>query len=318
MLFPTYRTSGLFDEYRKVVLTSEAYSDESSTRLEDGMEGWFRQRVTVLGDGLAINVSDVTEIKVGEERYRSLSNFSNSVFENAPFSIIETDAKGLIRAINTATERLTGYKRADLVGKISITALHDPAELSRRTQQTETPDASGLSGFDLLTAKATHGEVDEREWTYIRNDGSTLPVHVAVSAVKDGNGSVSGFIAIASDITERKQLMTYLNHMASHDQLTGLPGRTLLRERIAEAIEKAMLHGRKVAVFVIDPRPLQADERFARPQGRRRDHRGDGGADASVAAAVGYAGTVGRRRVCGCHAAYCNPSRRGTMRETPG
>jgi diguanylate cyclase (GGDEF)-like protein len=46
--------------------------------------------------------------------------------------------------------------------------------------------------------------------------------------------------------------MTYLNHMASHDQLTGLPGRTLLRERIAEAIEKAMLHGRKVAVFVID------------------------------------------------------------------
>ncbi len=47
-------------------------------------------------------------------------------------------------------------------------------------------------------------------------------------------------------------MMTYLNHMASHDQLTGLPGRTLLRERIAEAIEKAMLHGRKVAVFVID------------------------------------------------------------------
>jgi diguanylate cyclase (GGDEF)-like protein len=46
--------------------------------------------------------------------------------------------------------------------------------------------------------------------------------------------------------------MTYLNHMASHDQLTGLPGRTLLRERIAEAIEKAILHGRKVAVFVID------------------------------------------------------------------
>jgi diguanylate cyclase (GGDEF)-like protein len=46
--------------------------------------------------------------------------------------------------------------------------------------------------------------------------------------------------------------MTYLTHMASHDQLTGLPGRTLLRERIAEAIEKAMLHGRKVAVFVID------------------------------------------------------------------
>jgi diguanylate cyclase (GGDEF)-like protein len=77
-------------------------------------------------------------------------------------------------------------------------------------------------------------------------------VHVAVTAVRSGAGELSGYVAIASDITERKQLMTYLNHMASHDQLTGLPGRTLLRERIAEAMEKAMLHGRKVAVFVID------------------------------------------------------------------
>ncbi len=90
------------------------------------------------------------------------------------------------------------------------------------------------------------------EWTYIRKDGSTLPVHVAVTAVRNGVGDIGGFVAIASDITERKQLMTYLNHMASHDQLTGLPGRTLLRERIAEAIEKAILHGRKVAVFVVD------------------------------------------------------------------
>src|ERR1035441_10370468 len=85
----------------------------------------------------------------------------------------------------------------------------------------------------------------EREWTYIRKDGSTLPVHVAISAVRDGNGAINGFVATASDMTERKQLMTYLNHMTSHDQLTGLPGRTLLRERIAEAIERAMLHGRK-------------------------------------------------------------------------
>jgi diguanylate cyclase (GGDEF)-like protein len=113
-------------------------------------------------------------------------------------------------------------------------------------------DEHSLEGFALLTSKAAQGEVDEREWTYIRNDGSTLPVHVAITAVRDGNGAISGFVAIASDLTERKQLMTYLNHMTSHDQLTGLPGRTLLRERIAEAMERAMLHGRKVAVFVID------------------------------------------------------------------
>ena len=252
MIFPDNRTSGHFDKYRKVVLSGEALSEEYALHRADGSEIWLRQRVTKLGDGVAITTSDATEIKAREERYQSLSNFSNSVFENAPFSIIETDLKGVIQAMNSAAERLTGYKRGDLVGKVALTTLHDPVELSRRIDETRPQERPEVTGFDLLTAKAAHGEVDEREWTYVRNDGSTLSVHVAVTAIRDGAGKVSGFIAIASDITERKQLMTYLNHMASHDQLTGLPGRTLLRERIADAIEKAMLHERKVAVFVID------------------------------------------------------------------
>jgi diguanylate cyclase (GGDEF)-like protein/PAS domain S-box-containing protein len=254
-LFPVNRTNGLFDRYRKVALSGEPLTEESAAPGEDGKESWLRYRVIKLGDGVAVTASDATEIRAQEERYRTLASFSNSVFENAPFSIIETDLKGIIQAMNGAAERLTGYKGAELVGKSAITILHEPSELSRRPDDSgegDEKDHPELEGFELLTAKAANGEVDEREWTYMRRDGTTFPVHVAVNAVRDGAGKVSGFIAIASDITERKQLMTYLNHMASHDQLTGLPGRTLLRERIAEAIEKAMLHGRKVAVFVID------------------------------------------------------------------
>jgi diguanylate cyclase (GGDEF)-like protein/PAS domain S-box-containing protein len=251
-LFPVNRTGGFFDRYCDVVLTGEPLSEEFPVSFNDGPELWLRHRVIKLGDGVAITTSDATELKATEERYRSLSNFSNSVFENAPFSIIETDLRGVIQAMNAAAERLTGYTRTELVAKVSIEALHDPRELCRRSEDELTGSGEVAEGFDLLTAKAALGEVDEREWTYIRRDGSTLPVHLAVTPVRDGSGAVSGFIAIASDISERKQMMTYLSHMASHDQLTGLPGRTLLRERIAEAIEKAMLHGRKVAVFVID------------------------------------------------------------------
>jgi diguanylate cyclase (GGDEF)-like protein len=253
VLFPANRTGGLLDKYCKVVLTGEPLSEEFSTTGEDGAQRWHSQNVIKFGDGVTVTTSDATETKANEERYRSLASFSNSVFENAPFSIIETDPTGVIQAMNGAAERLTGYKAAELVGKAAITILHEPSELTRRPDDSDTgDDGPGLEGFDLLTAKAANGEVDEREWTYMRRDGTTFPVHAAVTAVRDGAGKVSGFVAIASDITERKQLMTYLNHMASHDQLTGLPGRTLLRERIAEAIEKAMLHGRKVAVFVID------------------------------------------------------------------
>ena len=251
-LFPINRSGGFFDRYCKVVLSGEPLCEEFSMTLDDGAEKWLRHRVVKLGDGVAITTSDATEIKATEDRYRSLSNFSNSVFENAPFSIIETDLDGVIQAMNAAAERLTGYQRGELVGSVSIATLHDPRELSRRFEDGADEDAAELEGFAMLTAKASLGEVDEREWTYMRRDGSTLPVNLAETAVRDGSGAVAGYIAIASDISERKQMMTYLSHMASHDQLTGLPGRTLLRERVAEAIEKAMLHGRKVAVFVLD------------------------------------------------------------------
>jgi len=250
-LFPENRTNGKFEKYQQTVQTRQAASDEACVALADGQLMWLRERVSALGHGVAVTVTDVTEVKLNEERYSRLSNLSNSLFESAPHSIIETDAAGIIRAMNSAAERLTGYTRAELAGKL-LTTLHEPRELVRHPEGGEDPTQPEIDGFTLLTSKATQGEVDEREWTYVRNDGSTLPVHVALTAVRDGAGNISGFVAMASDITERKQLMTYLNHMASHDQLTGLPGRTLLRERIAEAMERAMLHGRKVAVFVID------------------------------------------------------------------
>jgi len=251
VLFPEYRTNGTFDAFRKVVLKRETASEEFCMALEDGHSLWLRRRLSPLGNGVAVTATDITELKLNEERFRTLSNLSDSLFESAPYSIVETDAAGNIRAMNAAAERLTGYSRAELTGK-PLTILHEPKELVRQSDDREAVSEPEIDGFTMLTAKAAQGEVEEREWTYVRNDGSTLPVHVAVTAVRDGAGRVSGFVAMASDITERKQLMTYLNHMASHDQLTGLPGRTLLRERIAEAIEKAMLHGRKVAVFVID------------------------------------------------------------------
>jgi diguanylate cyclase (GGDEF)-like protein/PAS domain S-box-containing protein len=251
-VFPADSTGELFEKYRSVVLTGKPLYEDLVVPLDEGGERWLRRRIHKLDDGVAVTVSDVTEVKETEERYRSLSSFSNSVFETAPFSIIETDLNGTIRAMNGASEKLTGYAREEMVGKVSITALHDSTELSPLPGEEAEQDGPALEGFSLLTAKAARGEVEERDWTYMQRDGASLPVHVVVTSVRDGAGEISGFIAIASDITERKQLMLYLKHMASHDQLTGLPGRPLLRERIAEAIDKAAAHGRKAAVFVVD------------------------------------------------------------------
>ncbi len=243
-------TSSLINKFRNVVLTGEELNEDVFVPTPAGKKRWVRHRVVKLGDGIAVTASDASEIKETEARYRRVASFSHSVFETAPYSIITMDTEGLIQSLNAAAERLTGYSRAELAGVSPITFLHDVRELSRRTESGEEEPAP--EGIALITAKAARGEVDEREWTYIRRDGTSLPVHVAISALRDGEGELTGFVAISSDISERRQMMTYLTHMASHDQLTGLPGRTLLRERIAEAIEKALLHSRKVAVFVID------------------------------------------------------------------
>lgn len=245
------------DRFRTVVLTGQPLVEEFSAPMPDGAERWLRHRVVKLGDGVAITASDASAIKESEARYRTVSSINQSVFETAPFAIIRTDSEGIIQSMNASAERLTGYSRSDLVGTSSILTLHEAGELSRRSNEHDGAllDSDSLpepEGFQLLTMKALQGQVDEREWTYLRRDGSRFPVNVAISAVRDGQGEISGFLAIASDISERKQMMSYVNHMASHDQLTGLPGRTLLRERIAEAIERALLHNRKVAVFVID------------------------------------------------------------------
>jgi diguanylate cyclase (GGDEF)-like protein len=65
-------------------------------------------------------------------------------------------------------------------------------------------------------------------------------------------GGVTGFVSIAFDITERRQMLDYVTHLATHDQLTGLAGRALLQDKTIQAVEVARRSGTKVAVFVID------------------------------------------------------------------
>jgi diguanylate cyclase (GGDEF)-like protein len=71
-------------------------------------------------------------------------------------------------------------------------------------------------------------------------------------AVTTDAGEVSGFVSIAFDISERRQMLDYVTHLATHDQLTGLAGRALLQDKTVQAVELARRYGTKVAVFVID------------------------------------------------------------------
>jgi diguanylate cyclase (GGDEF)-like protein/PAS domain S-box-containing protein len=249
---PMRATNPMFARFCRVVQTGEALNEEFPVPPIGIKAAWLRSQVIKLGDGLAITCSDISESKATQERYAHLAEFTDSVFQNAPFSIVATDTDGLITAMNVAAERLSGYRREELVGKAPLTLLHDERELLGKAVGLDLSATIERDGFKVLTAGAAVGEMEEQEWTLIRRDGARTPINLAVRALTTDSGEVSGFVSIAFDITERRQMLEYVTHLATHDQLTGLIGRALLQDKIVQAVEQSRRYGTKVAVFMVD------------------------------------------------------------------
>jgi diguanylate cyclase (GGDEF)-like protein len=249
---PARPTGPMFGRFCKVVESGEPLNEEFVNRHPEIHATWLRSQVVKLGDGLAITFGDISEAKATQQRYAHLAEFTDSVFQNAPFSIVATDTSGMITAMNVAAEKLTGYKREELVDRSPLTILHDERELLGKVLSLDPAATLERFGFQVLTAGAALGEMEEHEWTLIRKDGARTPINLAMRAVTTDTGEVTGFVSIAFDITERRQMLDYVTHLATHDQLTGLAGRALLQDKTVQAVEVARRYGTKVAVFVID------------------------------------------------------------------
>jgi diguanylate cyclase (GGDEF)-like protein/PAS domain S-box-containing protein len=249
---PLRPTGPMFARFCKVINTGEPLNEEFPVDHPHVEATWLRSQVVKLGDSLALTFSDISEAKAIQARYAHLAEFTDSVFQNAPFSIVATDTNGLITAMNEAAEKLTGYSREDLMGKAPLTVLHDERELLGKALSLDPAATLERFGFRVLTAGAVVGEMEEQEWTLIRRDGARTPINLAVRAVTTETGEISGFVSIAFDITERRQMLDYVTHLATHDQLTGLAGRALLQDKTVHAVDVARRYGTKVAVFMID------------------------------------------------------------------
>ena len=135
------------------------------------------------------------------------SALQDAIFNSANFSSIATDARGVIQIFNVGAERMLGYAAADVVNKITPADISDPREVVARAQalslELETPIAPG---FEALVFKASRGIEDIYELTYIRKDGSRFPAVVSVTALRDDQGAIIGYLLIGTDNTARKQI----------------------------------------------------------------------------------------------------------------
>ncbi len=154
---------------------------------------------------------DVTERNRAEEQVTKLTDWQQTLLDSADYGIISTDAEGVIVSFNVAAQRMLGYLPEELIGKHSPGIFHDPDEVARRAAELSNElGRTVLPGFDVFVAKTGMGHAEEREWTYIRKNGSRLPVRLSVTALHGSSGKITGYMGIAADLTESKQAQSRL------------------------------------------------------------------------------------------------------------
>ncbi|WP_434930267.1 PAS domain S-box protein [Shewanella sp. HL-SH5] len=145
--------------------------------------------------------------KQAEEALLKAGALQKAIFNSANFSSIATDARGVIQIFNVGAERMLGYTADEVMNKITPADISDPKEVIERAKvlsiELETPITPG---FDALVFKARRGIEDIYELTYIRKDGSRFPAVVSVTALRDEQDAIIGYLLIGTDNTARKRI----------------------------------------------------------------------------------------------------------------
>src|SRR5260370_783465 len=164
--------------------------------LRDGQEGII---------GYLLIGTDNTARKQAEEALLKAGALQSAIFNSANFSSIATDAKGVIQIFNVGAERMLGFTAAEVMNKITPADISDPQELIARAKALSVELATPITpGFEALVFKASRGIEDIYELTYIRKDGSRFPAVVSVTALRDAQDVIIGYLLIGTDNTARK------------------------------------------------------------------------------------------------------------------
>jgi diguanylate cyclase (GGDEF)-like protein/PAS domain S-box-containing protein len=173
--------------------------------------------------GAVAAMRDVTGARAVEGAVRHTRDLFAGVLNAATEqSIIGTDPQGVIAVFNVGAERMLGYG-ADEVRGLSPAMFHDPDEIRARAAEL------GIEpGFRVFVQAAEAGQAETRQWTYLTKAGTRIQVRLTVTAMRDDRGDISGFIGVATDVTDQLETLTALGdseqrfRLAFHSATTGL------------------------------------------------------------------------------------------------
>ena len=205
--------------------------------------------------------TDNTARKQAEDALVKAGALQNAIFNSANFSSIATDEKGVIQIFNVGAERMLGYTAAEMLDQNSPADFSDPQELIARAAALSLEfDTSITPGFEALVFKAARGIEDIYELTTVRKDGSRFPAIVSVTALRDAQENIIGYLLIGTDNTARKQIEE---------------DRALLNQRLRDQqfYTRSLIESNIDALMTTDPQGIITDvnQQMIALTGRTRD-----------------------------------------------
>jgi diguanylate cyclase (GGDEF)-like protein/PAS domain S-box-containing protein len=225
--------------HRRAMAGEDLYCDEDRWVRDNFSVQWLRWEMhpwrTAEGTigGILIFTEDITQAKNDREQLQ----LAASVFTNAQEGILICDPQGAILDANEMFTRITGYNRAEVLGR-------NPRLLKSGRQSEE----FYADMWRVLTEK---GQWSGEVWNKAKN-GRIYPESLTISAVYDRTLKVQHYVALFSDVSETKEQEQQLERMAHFDALTNLPNRALLTDRLQQAMAQARQRGQMLAVACID------------------------------------------------------------------
>ncbi len=232
-----YVTKGVTQHMREG--GNSSYSAEFRMRTKGGDWKWISARGKVIdrdSDNNAIRIigthTDITSRKQAEEQIR----IAASAFESQQGMVI-TDAKNQILQVNRAFTDICGYSADEIVGNTPSmfrSGRHDDSFYKKMWASIHN------NGF-------WHGEIWDK-----RKNGEIFPKWLSITAVTNSEGEVTHYVGVHTDITDRKSAEQKIESLAFYDQLTGLPNRTLLMDRLMQTIALSKRNHKYSAILMID------------------------------------------------------------------
>ncbi|WP_271196169.1 PAS domain S-box protein [Pseudomonas turukhanskensis] len=210
------------------------YDCQCRMRHRDGHWVWVHDRGRVVSwsaDGQPLMMygthADISEMRQQQEAVYQARAFLQAVLDSATgVSVIATEPAGRITLFNRGAERLLGYSADEVVGLHTPALFHLGGEVEQRGLQLSEQLGLAISGFEVFIHQARSGEPETRQWTYQCKDGSQRQVNLTVSAMFDKHEQITGFLGIASDISELQAATRSLQKSESRFRglVANLPG----------------------------------------------------------------------------------------------